>query len=203
MVLSSVSTTTIFPHYTRTTNTASGLADYVQQPTSAFLMARVAAEHGIHGSFLRSLMDPVPYSQNSTMLTPAFTPMQALQRGSGEATRNNVGNLGAFIPSSCAPVPKAPCGGDVTIGMINAKLSGSSMGSGMGSSSSSMAGGSSASSTQSGSSSPSGSMMGGGSGVTGSSTNSSSPQQYTGAASKSDISTALLGAAGAVAALLA
>ncbi|KAK4501497.1 hypothetical protein PRZ48_007306 [Zasmidium cellare] len=172
-----------------------GLADYVQNPTSAFLMARIAAEHGIHGSFLRSLMDPVPYSQNSTMLTPAFTPMEVLQPSNDEAVRDNVGNLGAFIPQSYVTVPNAPCSGEVTIGKVNAKLSNAGT-------SSSMASSQGSSATQSGYASPTSGMMGSGSSM-GDGSNSSSVQQYTGAGSKGGFSTVLLGAIGVVAGLLA
>ncbi|KAK5013257.1 hypothetical protein LTR39_003734, partial [Cryomyces antarcticus] len=59
-----------------------GLADYVQTPTAAFLMARLAAEHGIHASFLGSYMNAAPFSATNTMLTPAFTPESLLRVGS-------------------------------------------------------------------------------------------------------------------------
>ena len=95
-------------------------------------MARIAAEHGIHGSFLGSYMNDTPYSADSTALTPAFTPQQVLQMGSG-ASRSQVGKLGRYVPVSCAPVPPAPCGGSVSIGMVNSMLSGAGMTSGMGS----------------------------------------------------------------------
>lgn len=100
--------------------TRTGLADYVQTPTAAFLMARLAAEHGIHASFLGSYMKEVPYSADSMSLTPAFTPATALMSGSGPM---DVGMVGQYGLASCAPMPPAPCGGEVTIGMINAMLS--------------------------------------------------------------------------------
>lgn len=92
-----------------------GLADYVQTPTAAFLMARLAAEHGIHASFLGSYMKAAPFSANSTMLTPAFTPAQILTKGM------EVGMLGNYL-GSCVPAPAAPCNGTVQIGDANASL---------------------------------------------------------------------------------
>lgn len=91
-------------------------------------MARLAAEHGIHASFLGSYFQDTPYSADSMALTPAFTPAHVLQKGNG-ASRSQVGMLGQYIPSSCAPIPPAPCGGDVSIGMINAMLSNAGYGS--------------------------------------------------------------------------
>lgn len=83
-------------------------------------MARLAAEHGIHASFLGSYMKEVPYSADSKSLTPVFTPSTALMSGSGPM---DVGMVGQYGLASCAPVPPAPCGGEVTVGMINAMLS--------------------------------------------------------------------------------
>ncbi|KAL2349797.1 hypothetical protein BJ546DRAFT_1015094, partial [Cryomyces antarcticus] len=92
-----------------------GLADYVQTPTAAFLMARLAAEHGIHASFLGSYMNAAPFSATNTMLTPAFTPESLLRVGS------EVGMLGSYL-GSCVPAPSAPCNGTVVIGDLNAML---------------------------------------------------------------------------------
>lgn len=92
-----------------------GLADYVQTPSAAFLMARLAAEHGIHASFLGSYMKATPFPSNSKMLTPAFTPAQILGMGT------KVGMLGNFL-GSCVPAPPAPCNGTVQIGDLNAVL---------------------------------------------------------------------------------
>lgn len=55
-------------------------------------------------------------------LTPAFTPDMVLTPGTSQPIRDNVGHLGAYIPESCAPVPPAPCGGNVEIGDLLATL---------------------------------------------------------------------------------
>lgn len=87
-------------------------------------MARLSAEHGIHGSYLGSYVNPTPYSADSMALTPAFTPEHVLMPGDGTATRPNVGYLGKWIPQGCLPVPSAPCGVNVKIGNLTASLSG-------------------------------------------------------------------------------
>ena len=106
---------------------STGLADYVQNPAAAFLMARMSAEHGIHASYLGSYVNPAPFSMDSMALTPAFTPKMVLTPGSGQAVRSNVGHLGAYIPQGCLAVPMAPCGVNVMFGNLTATLSGGSM----------------------------------------------------------------------------
>ncbi|KAI6866657.1 hypothetical protein KC334_g19697, partial [Hortaea werneckii] len=46
-----------------------GGADYVYHPEVANLMARMSAEHGIHGSFLHTYTQAVPFSAGSESLT--------------------------------------------------------------------------------------------------------------------------------------
>lgn len=147
-------------------------------------MARLAAEHGIHASFIGSYMKATPYSAGSMALTPAFTPQQVLRQGNG-ATMMDVGMLGQYIPSSCAPLPPAPCGGNVTIGMINAMLTGAG-----GVSGSTMNGNGSMSGSSYGSgSSNSGTSGSGSSGVGGSMTGkNNSSVQFTGVASSKQFS---------------
>ncbi|KAH0333649.1 hypothetical protein KCU81_g9790, partial [Aureobasidium melanogenum] len=94
-----------------------GLADYVESPESAFLAARLSAEHGIHASALRAMMQPVGFMPNSTYLTPAFTPDMIMQEGM------SVGQLGTWL-NGCAKSPAAPCGGHVVIGDLLATLAG-------------------------------------------------------------------------------
>jgi len=92
-----------------------GLADYVMSPQAAFLMARLAAEHGIHASYIGSHMQAQVFMPNSTSLTPAFTPQEVLMSGTG------VGYLGQFL-NGCAMAPMAPCHGTVSIGMLGSNL---------------------------------------------------------------------------------
>ncbi|KAL9579119.1 MAG: hypothetical protein Q9203_006832 [Teloschistes exilis] len=108
-----------------------GLADYVQSPQAAFLMARLAAEHGIHASYIGSHMKPVVFPTNSTSLTPAFKPEMVSMTGMG------VGPLGDYLNNCVAP-PAAPCGGTVEVGMTGAMLNGQGSANVMGNSSSAM-----------------------------------------------------------------
>lgn len=98
-----------------------GLTDYVQAPEVAFLTARLSAEHGIHASAIRAMMQAVGFMPNSTMLTPAFTPEMIISEGDGKT----VGQLGMWL-NGCAKAPDAPCGGSVTIGPLISTLSGTS-----------------------------------------------------------------------------
>lgn len=95
-----------------------GLADYVQCPEASFLMARLAAEHGIHASYIGSHMKPQVFMVNSTSLTPAFTPRHVMMSG------DSVGHLGQFMNDCSVPIPSAPCGGNVEIGKLGANLTG-------------------------------------------------------------------------------
>lgn len=94
-----------------------GLADYVQSPEAAFLMARLAAEHGIHASALRAQMQAVGFHDNSTSLTPAFTPETVMMK-SDDA---EVGKLGKWL-NGCTESIYAPCRGKLMIGDLGATL---------------------------------------------------------------------------------
>ncbi|TKA27345.1 hypothetical protein B0A50_04956 [Salinomyces thailandicus] len=89
-----------------------GGADYVYHPEVANLMARMSAEHGIHGSFLHTYTQSVPFSADSMALTPAFTPDQILSSGMG------VGYLGDYIPAGCVSAPAPPCNAPISFGPL-------------------------------------------------------------------------------------
>merc|ERR1712072_559770 len=95
-----------------------GGADYVYHPAVANLMARMSAEHGIHGSFLHTYTQAVPFSADSESLTPAFTPDQILSSGMG------VGYLGDYIPEGCVNAPAPPCGAPISFGPLLPSTSG-------------------------------------------------------------------------------
>merc|ERR1712072_271179 len=95
-----------------------GGADYVYHPAVANLMARMSAEHGIHGSFLHTYTQAVPFSADSESLTPAFTPDQILSSGMG------VGYLGDYIPEGCVSAPAPPCGASISFGPLLPSTSG-------------------------------------------------------------------------------
>jgi hypothetical protein len=95
-----------------------GLGDYVQSPEAGFLMARLAAEHGIHASYIGSHMMPQIFMKNSSALTPAFTPQHVLKPGM------KVGHLGQWM-DKCVAAPQPPCGGMVKIGDLGSNVTGS------------------------------------------------------------------------------
>lgn len=94
-----------------------GLGDYVQSPEASFLMARLAAEHGIHASYIGSHMMPQVFMKNSSSLTPAFTPQHVLMSGM------KVGHLGQWM-NKCVSAPSPPCGGMVEIGSLGSNITG-------------------------------------------------------------------------------
>merc|ERR1711939_805084 len=161
-----------------------GGADYVYHPAVANLMARMSAEHGIHGSFLHTYTQAVPFSADSESLTPAFTPDQILSSGMG------VGYLGDYIPEGCVSAPAPPCGASISFGPLLPSTSGA--GSMM--SATATAGGAGAGGMTTGNgmgaAQPTGSMMGGGGNSTAGAagtgvaagTSSASTAIYTGAA---------------------
>lgn len=94
-------------------------ADYVQSPSTAFLMARLSAGHGNHAAYLGSLMKAQLYMANSTSLLLAFHPEKVISPGEG------LGHLGQWMRDlNCTAVPSAPCGGRVEIGNLAADLTG-------------------------------------------------------------------------------
>jgi hypothetical protein len=94
-----------------------GLTAIVQAPQAAFLMARLAVEHGTHASNIRSMMQAVGFYPNSTSLAPAFTPTTILE----SSNSTEVGKLGSYL-GGCAHVPVNPCGGIIEIGPLLANL---------------------------------------------------------------------------------
>ncbi|RMJ24194.1 hypothetical protein PHISP_04926 [Aspergillus sp. HF37] len=117
-----------------------GLGDYVQSPEAAFLMARLAAEHGIHASYIGSHMKPQIFMKNSSALTPAFTPQHVLKPGM------SVGHLGQWM-DKCVAAPEPPCGDKVKIGDLGSNVTGSNNMTRSPSSSGGMGGGSKSSPT--------------------------------------------------------
>jgi cerevisin len=91
------------------------LSDYVQSPQAAFLMTRVAVEHGTHASYIGTHLKSQVYFANSTSLVPVFLPSEVLTAGTG------VGTLGQYL-NNCVPAPVAPCGGTVVVGSAGAQL---------------------------------------------------------------------------------
>jgi hypothetical protein len=92
-----------------------GLADYIMSPQAAFVMSRLAAEHGIHASYIGSHFKRQVFMASSTSLTPAFTPQEVLLSGTG------VGKLGQYL-NGCVVSPMAACNGTVSIGALGSNV---------------------------------------------------------------------------------
>jgi hypothetical protein len=92
-----------------------GLADYIMSPQAAFVMSRLAAEHGIHASYIGSHLKRQVFMSNSTSLTPAFTPQEVLMSGMG------VEKLGQYL-NGCVVSPMAACNGTVSISALGSNV---------------------------------------------------------------------------------
>lgn len=88
-------------------------ADAVQTLQAAFLMACLAAEHAVHTSAIRTMVEPVLFNPSSTSLTPAFIPSTIV----GSSDSMEVGELGSYL-GDCAHVPANPCGRAIEIGPL-------------------------------------------------------------------------------------
>lgn len=93
------------------------LADYVDSPQVAFLMARLSAEHGSHATFIGSQMKTKVYMANSTSLLPAFPPQQVMESGMA------VGKIGQYM-NNCTAIPSLPCGESLQIGGLVSNITG-------------------------------------------------------------------------------
>ncbi|KAJ5407664.1 hypothetical protein N7509_001547 [Penicillium cosmopolitanum] len=106
-----------------------GAAGYTQSPEVAFLLARLAAEHSAHATWIGSRVNSSMFQANATSLVPAYAPSQVLLK------TNETGSLGTYL-GDCVSAPKNPCG-VLQIGPLEANITSSSA---AGSSSSSVAG---------------------------------------------------------------
>lgn len=93
------------------------LADYVDSPQVAFLMARLSAEHGAHATYIGSHMKTQVYMANSTSLLPAFSPQHVMESGMA------VGKLGQYM-NNCTAIPSLPCGESLQIGGLVSNVTG-------------------------------------------------------------------------------
>ncbi len=95
-----------------------GLADYVLSPTVAFTMARLAAEHGIHAASIQALyMKEAVFMVNSTSLTPAITPMEAMS-----VLRPMMGTCGSMMTAPQLPCNNTLMNSTLMIGPLIAKV---------------------------------------------------------------------------------
>lgn len=121
-----------------------GAAGYTKSPEVSFLLARLAAEHSSHATWVGSRLNSSMFMDNSTSLVSAYTPTQVLMSG------NQTGHLGTYL-NNCVSAPQNPCG-TLNIGPLEANITSSAV---AGSSSTSASGSSSASASSSASTSTS------------------------------------------------
>lgn len=95
-----------------------GAAGYTTSPEVAFLLARLAAEHSAHATWIGSRVNSSMFQANATSLVPAYAPSQVLLKG------NDTGSLGAYL-GGCASAPSNPCG-TLEIGPLEANITSSS-----------------------------------------------------------------------------
>ncbi|KAJ5825164.1 hypothetical protein N7474_002302 [Penicillium riverlandense] len=98
-----------------------GLAGYTQSPEVSFLLARLAAEHSAHATWIGSRVNSSMFSPSSNSLVDAYSPTQILQ------SKNQTGSLGQYL-NGCVTAPKSPCG-SIQIGPLDATVTASATGS--------------------------------------------------------------------------
>lgn len=95
-----------------------GAAGYTKSPEVSFLLARLAAEHSSHATWVGSRLNSSMFQANATSLTAAYAPQQVLLKG------NQTGSLGTYL-NDCVTAPKNPCG-VLKIGPLEANITSSS-----------------------------------------------------------------------------
>lgn len=112
-----------------------GVAGYTKSPEVAFLLARLAAEHSSHATWVGSRLNSSMFMDNSTSLVSAYTPTEVLKEG------NQTGQLGTYL-HNCVSAPQNPCGtliiGPLEANITSSAVAGSSSTSAIGSSSTPM-----------------------------------------------------------------
>lgn len=96
-----------------------GAAGYTKSPEVSFLLARLAAEHSSHATWVGSRLNSSMFQANATSLVAAYAPSQVLKTG------NQTGSLGTYL-HDCVSAPKNPCG-MLKIGPLEANLTSSAV----------------------------------------------------------------------------
>ncbi|RJE24071.1 hypothetical protein PHISCL_03607 [Aspergillus sclerotialis] len=92
-----------------------GLAGYSESPEVSFLMARLAAGHSGHATYVQGhLMEPI-YSDTNVSLVPAYPPEHVLTPGMSP------GMLGDFL-GKCVRLPVKPCGNTLIVDATSGNL---------------------------------------------------------------------------------
>lgn len=88
-----------------------GATGYTQSPEVSFILARLAAQHTAHATWLKTQQSGVVFPSNSSSLLPAYNPQFVL--GTGDQS----GRLGQFL-GDCVTAPSSPCGQPFFIGPL-------------------------------------------------------------------------------------
>ncbi|KAJ6113826.1 hypothetical protein N7523_007143 [Penicillium sp. IBT 18751x] len=94
-----------------------GAAGYTTSPEVAFLLARLAAEHSAHSTYIGSRLNSTMFQSSSDSLVSAYSPTQVLMTG------NSTGSLGSYL-GGCVSAPSSPCGA-LKIGPLEANITSS------------------------------------------------------------------------------
>lgn len=91
------------------------LAGYAESPEVSFLLARLAASHAAHATYIGgSLMEPIFSTKNDSLIA-AYPPERVLSKG------NATGMLGSFM-GMCVNAPMKPCGKTLIVGPESGNL---------------------------------------------------------------------------------
>lgn len=99
-----------------------GVAGYTKSPEVAFLLARLAAQHSAHATYIGSRLNSSMFTTSSESLVSAYPPTQVLS-----TTNNSTGSLGMYL-GGCVTAPQNPCGA-LKIGPLEANITSSAAGS--------------------------------------------------------------------------
>lgn len=94
-----------------------GVAGYTKSPEVAFLLARLAAQHSAHATYIGSRLNSSMFMSSSDSLVSAYPPTQVL------STTNSTGSLGLYL-GGCVTAPQNPCGA-LKIGPLEANITSS------------------------------------------------------------------------------
>lgn len=96
-----------------------GVAGFTQSPEVAFLLARLAAQHSSHATYIGSRLNSSMFTNTSTSLVAAYAPAQVL------LASNSTGSLGTYL-GGCVSAPSNPCG-TLVIGPLEANITSSAV----------------------------------------------------------------------------
>jgi hypothetical protein len=96
-----------------------GAAGFTKSPEVAFLLARLAAQHSAHATYIGSRLNSSMFTNTSISLVAAYAPAQVL------LASNSTGSLGTYL-GGCVSAPSNPCG-TLDIGPLEANITSSAV----------------------------------------------------------------------------